>query len=89
MEDLPYRVLQLLDFMLPAYAANMVPPFTKYWRGWNRPIAARRLGTHKTVVGFTAGVCTAVLVTFVQSYVGWTDSLVPRDRWLGIRDAKW
>jgi CDP-2,3-bis-(O-geranylgeranyl)-sn-glycerol synthase len=79
------RTLRLLYFMLPAYAANMTPPFMKYWRGWNPPIARRWLGAHKTVLGFASGVGTAILVTFVQSRIAWEGSLVAYDAWLGVR----
>jgi CDP-2,3-bis-(O-geranylgeranyl)-sn-glycerol synthase len=54
------HLLQLLYFMAPAYLANMAPPFVRYWKGWNRPIHARTLGDHKTVVGYALGVLTAV-----------------------------
>src|SRR2546430_1936440 len=53
--------------MAPAYVANMAPPFVRYWKGWNRPISRRWLGSHKTVVGFGAGVLRAVLVTWLQA----------------------
>ena len=65
--DAAFHLLQLLYFMLPAYAANMAPPFVRFWRGWNRPIHARLLGEHKTVLGFAVGVLAGVLVTAVQS----------------------
>ena len=84
MRPLFRRLPQLLYFMLPAYAANMAPPFVKYWKGWNPPIARRSLGSHKTVLGFVSGVCTAVLVTFIQSWVPWQGSLVPYEEWLGL-----
>jgi CDP-2,3-bis-(O-geranylgeranyl)-sn-glycerol synthase len=71
--------------MLPAYAANMAPPFVRYWKGWNPPIARRRLGSHKTVLGFAAGVCGAVLVTLIQSRIAWDGSLTAYDAWLGLR----
>ncbi|HET7159893.1 MAG TPA: hypothetical protein VFI62_12920, partial [Burkholderiales bacterium] len=58
------RLLELIWFMLPAYAANMAPPFVKFWRGWNRPIHSWALGEHKTVVGFGAGVAVAIVVAF-------------------------
>ena len=54
------RLLDLLYLMLPAYLANMAPPFTRFWKGWNRPISVRLLGSHKTVVGFALGVATAL-----------------------------
>ena len=79
-----YRLLQLVYLMLPAYAANMAPPFSKYWKGANRPIAARWLGTHKTIVGFAVGVAAAILVTFVQSRVGWSGSLASDEAWLPL-----
>jgi CDP-2,3-bis-(O-geranylgeranyl)-sn-glycerol synthase len=78
------RVLQLLYFMAPAYAANMAPPFVRYWKGWNRPISERRLGSHKTVVGFALGVLAAVLVTFLQSRLAWEGAVVAYDGWLDL-----
>jgi len=71
--------------MLPAYAANMAPPFVRSWKGWNPPIARRWLGSHKTVLGFASGVCAAVLVTWIQSRIAWAGSLVEYDVWLGLR----
>lgn len=84
MDTLPYRVLQLVYFMVPAYAANMTPPFVKYWKGWNPPIARRHLGAHKTVLGFTFGVCAAVVATFIQSRIAWEDSIVTYEQWLAL-----
>lgn len=84
------RFIELLSLMVPAYVANMTPPFVKYWPGWNRPISARWLGSHKTVIGFLAGVATGILTTFalafVQSRTGWARSLVDLSQWplLGI-----
>jgi CDP-2,3-bis-(O-geranylgeranyl)-sn-glycerol synthase len=81
------RVARLLYFMAPAYIANMTPPFVRYWRGWNRPISVRWLGSHKTVVGFGAGVLAAVVVTAAQSRIAWPGGLVAYDHWvaLGLR----
>jgi CDP-2,3-bis-(O-geranylgeranyl)-sn-glycerol synthase len=61
------QLLSLLYFMLPAYAANMAPPFVRYWTGWNRPIHAGLLGAHKTVVGFASGVMAGVVATALQA----------------------
>jgi CDP-2,3-bis-(O-geranylgeranyl)-sn-glycerol synthase len=69
------HILQLLYLMLPAYLANMAPPFTRFWLGWNRPISRQWLGDHKTVVGFCAGLGVALVVTFVQSRVAWSGEL--------------
>lgn len=80
-----YRVAQLVYFMLPAYAANMAPPFVRSWKGWNPPIARRHLGSHKTVLGFAAGVGTAVLVAWLQSRIAWDGSLADTGAWLGLR----
>ena len=77
--------MQLVYFMLPAYAANMTPPFLRYWKGWNPPIAPRRLGAHKTVLGFASGVCAAIIVAWLQSLIAWNASLVEADAWLGLR----
>jgi len=82
MSDPWARLLQLAYFMLPAYCANMAPPFTQYWRGWNRPIHERLLGSHKTVLGFLAGVATGVLVTRMQYGIHAPWSLVDYQHWL-------
>jgi CDP-2,3-bis-(O-geranylgeranyl)-sn-glycerol synthase len=79
------RIIQLMYFMAPAYVANMVPPFLKYWKGWNPPINRRWLGSHKTVLGFAAGVVAGVLTAAVQSHLGWwTDAIAVRETWLGL-----
>ena len=80
-------MVQLLYFMAPAYAANMAPPFVRYWTGWNRPISRRWLGAHKTVLGFGLGVLAAVTVTFIQSRLAWEGALVASGHWavLGLR----
>lgn len=81
MHDAPFQLLSLLYFMLPAYAANMAPPFVRYWKGWNRPINARLLGTHKTVVGFAVGVTAGVLVTATQAAVATPLARVDYSHW--------
>ena len=79
------RIIQLMYFMAPAYVANMVPPFLKYWKGWNPPISRRWLGSHKTVLGFTAGVLAGVVTAGIQSQLGgWTDAIAVRETWLGL-----
>lgn len=75
------HILQLVYLMLPAYLANMAPPFTQFWPSWNRPISRRWLGDHKTVVGFCSGLAAASVVTFVQSKVGWGGGLLPYAEW--------
>lgn len=82
-----FHVASLIYFMAPAYAANMAPPFIKYWTGWNRPISERWLGNHKTVMGFAAGVVAALLMTCVQSRIAWAGGLVSYEHWieLGLR----
>lgn len=67
--------------MLPAYLANMAPPFVRFWRGWNRPINERWLGDHKTVVGFGAGLIVALATTFLQSCIGDPGRIWPGDHW--------
>lgn len=78
------RAAQLLYFMAPAYTANMAPPFVKYWPGWNRPISERWLGSHKTVIGFAAGILAACATTLAQSSMAIPGSLVAYDDWLGL-----
>jgi len=73
--------VQLVYLMIPAYLANMTPPFVRYWNGWNRPISQRWLGDHKTVVGFCSGVLVAVAATFVQSRINWHGDLLPYAQW--------
>lgn len=81
------HVVQLLYFMAPAYAANMAPPFVRYWKGWNRPVSRRWLGEHKTVIGVGIGVLAAVAVTFIQFRIAWPGTLGAYDQWaaLGLR----
>ena len=67
--------------MLPAYCANMTPPFVRFWSGWNRPISTRLLGSHKTVVGALTGVAVAVLVAGIQAQVHWSGPLADYHRW--------
>lgn len=76
-----YRITQLFYLMLPAYAANMTPPVTRFLPVWNAPISKRWLGSHKTVLGTTAGVLVALLIAFVQSRIGWAGALVDYSRW--------
>lgn len=75
------RLGELLYFMLPAYLANMAPPFVRFWRGWNQPINRRWLGDHKTVAGFGAGVCVALATTFLQSRIADLGRLWTADQW--------
>ena len=82
MDDAIYRLAQLAYLMLPVYVANMAPPFSRYWSGWNRPISRRWLGEHKTVVGFALGLVAAVMTAFIQSRVHWEGGMLPYDQWL-------
>jgi CDP-2,3-bis-(O-geranylgeranyl)-sn-glycerol synthase len=75
------HLLQLAYLMLPAYAANMAPPFTRFWTGWNPPIHVTALGSHKTVLGFAAGVAAAVLTTGVQAAVRIPSPLLDYSHW--------
>jgi CDP-2,3-bis-(O-geranylgeranyl)-sn-glycerol synthase len=76
------RLTELVYLMLPVYFANVVPPFLKYWSGWNRPINQRWLGEHKTVMGFLLGVTVATMIAFLQSLIAWRDGLAQYDGWL-------
>jgi CDP-2,3-bis-(O-geranylgeranyl)-sn-glycerol synthase len=78
------RVIDLVYLMAPAYAANMAPPFVRFWPGWNRPISAVLFGNHKTVVGFALGVTAGVLAAWVQSRIAWSRSLLTPSNWLAI-----
>lgn len=76
-----FRILQLLYFMLPAYAANMAPPFVRFWRGWNRPIHERLLGRHKTVAGFALGVAAGIVVAALQRRIDTPLALIDYRAW--------
>jgi len=78
------RIAELLYLMAPAYLANMAAPFARFWRGWNRPISERWLGSHKTVVGGVAGISAALFAAFFQSRIHWRGSIVDYDRWVLI-----
>jgi CDP-2,3-bis-(O-geranylgeranyl)-sn-glycerol synthase len=82
-----FRVAQLVHFMLPAYAANMAPPFMRFWPGWNPPLSRRWLGSHKTLLGFVAGVVTAVATAAIQACIAWDSAIVTSAGWLatGLR----
>lgn len=77
------HLLELLYFMAPAYLANMAPPFTRYWKGWNRPIHARLFGTHKTVLGFLLAVATGMSSAAIQAW------MVPPANWNARGDWLW
>jgi CDP-2,3-bis-(O-geranylgeranyl)-sn-glycerol synthase len=78
------RLIQLVYFMLPAYAANMAPPFVRFWGGWNPPLSRRWLGSHKTTLGFSAGVLAAVITALIQALIGWRGGIVTTLGWLGL-----
>ena len=61
------KLLLLLLLLAPAFLGNMVPPLLRFWTGWNPPIDERLLGSHKSLVGFVAGVATAVLTAGLQA----------------------
>lgn len=81
MNELALHLLQLLYFMAPAYLANMASPLASRWTGWNRPIHARLLGSHKTVVGSASCVVVGVLVTALQAWIDAPIDLVDYSRW--------
>jgi CDP-2,3-bis-(O-geranylgeranyl)-sn-glycerol synthase len=75
-------IVELMYLMLPAYCANMAAPFARFLPArWNRPIDPRRLGAHKTVMGFAFGVAVAVLVAFLQSRVEWSGARISYSQW--------
>jgi CDP-2,3-bis-(O-geranylgeranyl)-sn-glycerol synthase len=73
--------------MAPAYVANMSAPLIRYWRGWNRPISRRWLGSHKTVTGFAIGVLGALATAFAQHLLGCETGIVDKHAWVenGLR----
>lgn len=78
------RLLELVYLMLPAYAANMAPPFVRFWPGWNRPINRNLLGDHKTVLGFALGVLVGIFAAYIQSLINWSPSALTPSNWLAI-----
>ena len=48
------------------------------------PISPRWLGSHKTVVGFAAGLLGAVATTLVQHVIGHTTGIVDYEHWLEL-----
>lgn len=80
MNEIIFRIFQLLYFLLPAIVANMLPPFTRFVR-WNIPISPRLLGKNKTMLGFVVGVAGAVITAFVLSRVQWQGSIADFGDW--------
>ena len=81
MREALIRLLQLVWFMAPAYCANMAAPFARYWSGWNRPINEAWFGSHKTVVGFVAGVLAALVATALLQWFDTPFSLARHGHW--------
>lgn len=81
MHEALFKLAQLLYLMLPAYVANMAPPFVRYWKGWNRPISRKWLGEHKTVVGFLCGILAALFTSYLQSRLVWSGSRISYVDW--------
>jgi CDP-2,3-bis-(O-geranylgeranyl)-sn-glycerol synthase len=77
-------LVEIIYLMLPAYFANMAPPFARFWPGWNRPISRRWLGDHKTVIGFALGVVSGVLTSYTQSRIPWSPGGYEASNWLPI-----
>ena len=84
MAELTRHLLALLYFMAPAYLANMAPPFVRYWKGWNRPIHARTLGEHKTVLGYSLGVLVAIATIAVQTGIDVDFALIDYAHWFWL-----
>jgi CDP-2,3-bis-(O-geranylgeranyl)-sn-glycerol synthase len=75
------ELVEFVYLMLPAYLANMAPPFVKYWRGWNPAIHRHWLGAHKTMLGFSLGVGAGITAAFLQSRIGLVGKLFPQKHW--------
>ena len=75
------RILQLIYLMLPVYAANMAPPFVRYWPGRVRPISERWLGSHKTWLGYAFAIVAATVVAALQSWLEWSGGRVDYAQW--------
>lgn len=79
-----HHLLQLAWFMLPAYAANMAPPFARFWPGWNRPLHAATLGSHKTVAGVALGLLAGFATAGLQAASNVTTSWPAGAHWAWI-----
>jgi CDP-2,3-bis-(O-geranylgeranyl)-sn-glycerol synthase len=75
------RLVDLVAFLAPAYAANMAPPFVRFWKGWNPPLHRRWLGAHKTVLGVAVGLAVALAVAWVQWLCGAAGPLAAARPW--------
>lgn len=60
------RILHLIYPILPVYAANMAPPFVRFWPGRVRPISERWRDNHKTWLGYGLAIVAATAVTWLQ-----------------------
>ena len=62
-------ILQALRFILPAYAANMMPILgCKFHLPGSRPIYKKRFGDNKTWRGFYTWYIWALLMLYIQQY---------------------
>ena len=83
-------IARLIYFMLPAYAANTAPVFTKHiLKSWKAPLdfgmkfrGKRIFGEHKTWKGLLFGAAAGVLVAFLQSMVDTNLAIIDYSNWL-------
>lgn len=82
------RFVELVVLMLPAYAANMAPPFVRFWPARNRPISERWLGTHKTIMGIVFAIVAAIVMALILSQLqrnpGWNLELIDDGAWVSL-----
>jgi CDP-2,3-bis-(O-geranylgeranyl)-sn-glycerol synthase len=73
-QELPsgIRIIELIVLMMPAYIANMAPPFLRFWHGPNPPISRKWLGDHKTIGGFIVAIVAGIVVAWVISKASFT-----------------
>lgn len=87
-------MLDLLYYFIPAYIANMSPPFlAKMFPKWDYPIdggltfkGKRLLGANKTIRGVIGGTLLAGITFLIQKIV-WPISTIPYDSlppWFGL-----
>lgn len=80
-----WRVVQLIDLMLPVYAANMAAPFSRLFaRRFPRavkPVSERWLGSHKTWLGYVLAIAAASAVALVQAALGWPQAIAREGPW--------
>jgi CDP-2,3-bis-(O-geranylgeranyl)-sn-glycerol synthase len=76
-----WRLIQLLELLLPVYAANMAAAFARFFPRAAVPISTRWLGGHKTWLGYGFAIGAAMLVAAAQAALPWREAIVRDGPW--------